>query len=136
MTQLMKLDASGQSVPLSPQEVADLAALQGGAALPPMLLAPITAAQLAIALMKRGVITAPEAEEFAASGAIPAPLAAQINTALAAANMSEQQRAVIRIKLRGALEYRRQDSAVPIIGAALGLDAAALDTLWRDAAAL
>jgi hypothetical protein len=130
MAALHKLDVHGDIIEMTPAEIASLpmadAAPPAGAGLSP--------SQLAIALMLAGKIDADEAKEFAGSGAIPPSLMASIGAALASSGLSAQARDIIEIKLRGALEYRRTDPAVPIIGAALGLDDAALDALWAAGA--
>lgn len=126
----MKLDVDGNLVPMTANDIASLPKPEYA----PAPLPPLSPSQFAIALMKRGVINAGDAEEFAASGAIPPALGDLIAGALDKAGLKPEEQAVIRIKLRGALEYRRTDPAVPMIGAALGLDAAALDAMWAEGA--
>ncbi len=90
----------------------------------------LSPSQLAIMLMKNGTITPAQAEQFAAAGVIPATLMSQINDALDASPLTAEEKAIARIRVRGALEYRRLDPATPIIGAALGLNDEALDALF------
>lgn len=130
-----KLNRFGELVDMTPEEIAGLGQDPGASpALPPR--PHLSPAQLAIVLMRRGVLTPAEAVEFAASGAIPATLLAAIDGALQASGLSALDQAEVKVKLCGALEYRLTDPATPIIGAAMGLDAAGLDALWEEGAAL
>ncbi len=133
MTEMFKIDsATGKRVRMTAAEIAGLNQMPDA----PGPTRPLSREQLAIVLMRRGAITPAQAEEFAASGTIPAAMMAAINAALEASIATPEEQAEIRITLRGARHYRRTDSYVPLIGTALGLDAAGLDALWAEGARL
>jgi hypothetical protein len=92
--------------------------------------------ELSEALYKAGKITGPEAEAFAATGAVPASMMAAIEQAMTAAGLSADDKTLARIRLKGLMVYRRMSPLVPIMGAALQMDAEALDRLFgqKDAA--
>ncbi|AWN50031.1 hypothetical protein DK419_13025 [Methylobacterium terrae] len=54
----------------------------------------------------------------------------------AVASLPEAERFAARMLLSGATSFERAHPMVAQLGAALGYDAAALDALWRAAAAL
>lgn len=86
--------------------------------------------QFAQALATAGTIAEDEALSWAARGDLPARLSAAI------ARLPEDQQFPARMLLSSATTYERDHPLVARLGAALGYDAAALDTLWRAAAAL
>ena len=90
----------------------------------------MTAVELSLALFNAGKITGPEAEAFASTGAIPEGMLAAIEAAMTAAKLTDAQKTEARIKLKGLTVYERSSPLVPIMGAALQMDAAALDALF------
>lgn len=95
----------------------------------------LTNVELSLALYKAGKITAEEAEAFAATGAVPQAMMTSIMQAMQAAGLSAEQQAEARIQLKGLMVYRRTAALVPIMGQALGMDAAALDRLFSGKSA-
>ncbi|HEX2554258.1 MAG TPA: hypothetical protein VHL98_11180 [Microvirga sp.] len=87
--------------------------------------------QFAQALAEMGEIPWPEAEEWGATGAIPAQLAAVV---AAIPDEATRQRAVMF--LRSAQTYERRHPMTLALAAALGWTDANLDDLWRLAATL
>jgi hypothetical protein len=90
----------------------------------------ITAAQLAGAMFLAGKITATEARSFGRSGEIPPSIMAGIDAALTAAGMTADQKTLSLILLESATTYSRNHPVTPIVGAAMSMDANALDDLW------
>ncbi|WP_207179909.1 hypothetical protein [Methylobacterium indicum] len=82
------------------------------------------------ALALAGAITPDAALAAVMTGRLPAPIEAAV-TALPAA-----ERFAARMLLSGATAFERGHPMVAQLGAAIGYDAAALDALWRQAAAL
>jgi hypothetical protein len=90
----------------------------------------LTNVELSEALYLAGKISAEEAEAFASTGAIPAPMLAAINQVMVAKGLTAEQQVLARIKLKGLMVYQRSSPLVPLMGEALGMDAAALDLLF------
>lgn len=132
-----RMDIDGRMVALTRAELAEIKATRALPAAPPLVAEPaLSPAQLAGALYLGGHIGAPEAEAFAASGAIPPALRQKIVAALDAAGVADRDKTIAMIKLTAALEYPRHSPLTPIIGAALNLDAAGLDALFAAGRAI
>ncbi|OAS22836.1 hypothetical protein [Methylobacterium platani] len=82
------------------------------------------------ALAQAGAITPDAALAAVMTGVLPAPIAAAVEA------LPEGERFAARMLLSGATAFERGHPMVAQLGAALGYDAAALDALWREAAAL
>jgi hypothetical protein len=99
----------------------------------PRFFLPISTMQLSVALFLIGKITEPEARAFGGAGQIPASIESGITAALEAIGKSPGEISAALIIFVAAAEYRREHPLTAVVGAALGLDDAALDALW-DAA--
>ncbi|KMO43131.1 hypothetical protein VQ03_09290, partial [Methylobacterium tarhaniae] len=106
---------------------AQLAALQ---AAPAAVLPAVSDRQFFQSLAAAGTISQDEALAAVMTGTLPA----RIEAAVAGLPAAEQFAA--RMLLSGATAFERSHPMVAQLGAALGYDAAALDALWRQAAAL
>ncbi len=82
------------------------------------------------ALALAGAVTPDEALAAVMTGQLPAPIATAVEA------LPEAERFAARMLLSGATSFERAHPMVAQLGAALGYDAAALDGLWRQAAAL
>lgn len=82
------------------------------------------------ALALAGAITPDEALAAVMTGVLPAPIAAAV------AVLPEAERFAAWMLLSGATAFERTHPIAAQLGAALGYDAAELDALWRQAAAL
>ena len=100
--------------------------------LPPVIPEIISDRQFAQALALDGTITQDEALAWAARGDLPAALKA----ALAQIPETGGQRFAAQMLLSAATTYERGHPLVPVLGALLGKDAAALDDIWTRAEAL
>jgi hypothetical protein len=81
-------------------------------------------------LAVQGVITEQEALDAVTVGAIPASLAAVIDT------LPQGQRFAAKMRVSGAVEFKRSNPLVATLGAAMGWTDEQIDDLWRQAAAL
>ena len=108
---------------------AQLAALQP-APVSAVALPAISDRQFFQALAQAGAITPDAALAAVMTGTLPAPIAAAVEA------LPEAERFAARMLLSGATEFERGHPMVAQLGAALGYDAAELDALWRQAAAL
>ncbi|AWB24197.1 hypothetical protein DA075_27705 [Methylobacterium currus] len=106
---------------------AQLAALQ---AAPAAGLPAVSDRQFFQALAQAGAITPDEALAAVMTGTLPTRIEAAV------ANLPEAERFAARMLVSGATTFERGHPMVARLGAALGYDAAALDALWRQAAAL
>lgn len=110
---------------------AQLAALQAAPAPEPSASLPaVSDRQFFQALALAGAITPDAALAAVMTGTLPAPIAAAVES------LPEAERFAARMMLSGATAFERGHPMVAQLGAALGYDAAALDALWREAAAL
>ncbi|KMO34897.1 hypothetical protein VQ03_22835 [Methylobacterium tarhaniae] len=107
---------------------AQLAALEPAA--PAAVLPAVSDRQFFQALAAAGTISQDAALAAVMTGTLPA----RIEAAVAGLPAAEQFAA--RMLLSGATAFERGHPMVAQLGAALGYDAAALDALWRQAAAL
>lgn len=96
----------------------------------------INTMQLAVALLLAGKISAAEAEAFSGAGVIPPVIRAGFIAIMQAAGKSEAEIAVAIVVFVGAAEYHRSHPLTPAFGAALEMNEADLNALWRDAARL
>lgn len=124
------IDAPGD---FDPARMGDYVWQDGALVLPPAPLRPISAMQLAAALLLAGKITAAEARAFGRAGVIPASIEPAIIASLTAAGLDATAREIALLQLESATEYHRDHPVTPLIGAAMNMDAAALDALWAAA---
>ncbi|GJD63320.1 hypothetical protein [Methylobacterium frigidaeris] len=108
---------------------AQLAALQAAPA-PAAPLPAVSDRQFFQALAQAGAITPDEALAAVMTGVLPARIEAAV------AGLPAAERFAARMLLSGATAFERGHPMVAQLGAALGSDAAELDALWRQAAAL
>ncbi|TXN23981.1 hypothetical protein [Methylobacterium sp. WL9] len=98
----------------------------------PLVPASISDRQFAQVLALDDVVTKAEALAWAARGELPQTL----KDALTEIPEAEGQRFGAEMMLSAATLYERSHPLVPMLGALLGYDAAALDDLWTRGAAL
>jgi hypothetical protein len=126
----MKKMVDGAVVDMTTEEIAALQAAAEEQVRLNAISQPLSAAQLAAALLLLGKITAPEARAFGRSGEVPTTIMMGVVSALTAAGLSADQRELALIKFESATDYHRDNPLTLIIGGVLSMDAAALDTLW------
>lgn len=87
---------------------------------------PITVLQFSLGLWRRGEITPEEAQAFAGSDAIPAPLLALIEQI-----PDEETRKEVKIRAAGAVEFRIDHPFVKMIAQKKGWSPQELGEFWR-----